>query len=593
MGFLKSCCSLAGELSSSAQNGKSFWGTFLAPTLPLWILNNGGRGDGHKDCPWGNKMAKTNNPYTDAPQTGVTRRYDFNISRSVIAPDGYEKRVLLVNDQFPGPLIEANWGDWIEVKVTNSISDDPPEGTAIHWHGFLQTGTPWMDGVPGVSQCPIPPGSSFTYRFRAELYGSSWYHSHYSAQYAGGLQGPIVVHGPRNVDYDVDLGPIMVGDWWHDDYYAVVKQVMTPGGVGQTFSDNNLINGKMNFDCSTVDAGDETSCTDDAGLSKFNFQAGKTHRLRFVNSGAEGTQRISIDEHNMTVITNDFVTIEPYDTQVLTLGVGQRVDVLVHANAESGSAFWLRANMTSCSNTNQPLALAAIYYDGADNNSMPTSTPWNVPDPGNCANDDLSITKPYYSMALPEPSFTQHMDIDTFTNASGNFLWKFGGVAAHVDYNDPPLLRAGHAHAQFDPVYNVVNYGTNSSVRIIINNPGPSPHPMHIHGMNMFVLAAGSGSYSPSTTVLNTHNPMRRDVQMVTANGFIVVQLDASRNPGAWPFHCHVTWHASAGFFSQMLFRPDLLQKPQFNIPHDVHQNCKDWSRFTKKVVPDQIDSGL
>lgn len=109
-------------------------------------------------------MARTNNPYTDAPQTGITRRYDFNISRGVIAPDGYEKRVLLVNDQFPGPLIEANWGDWIEVKVTNSISEEPAEGTTIHWHGFLQTGTPWMDGVPGVTQCPIPPGHSFTYR---------------------------------------------------------------------------------------------------------------------------------------------------------------------------------------------------------------------------------------------------------------------------------------------------------------------------------------------------------------------------------------------------------------------------------------------
>lgn len=205
-----------------------------------------------------------------------------------------------------------------------------------------------------------------------------------------------------------------------------MKEVVASGGTGRTFSDNNLINGKMNFDCSTVKEGDTATCTEDAGLSKFNFQAGKTHRLRFINSGAEGTQRISIDEHNMTIIANDFVTIEPYDTQVLTLGVGQRADVLVHAHAESGSTFWLRSNLTTCSNTNQPLALAAIYYDGADNNSMPTSTPWDVPDPGDCANDDLSFTKPYYSMPLPEPSFTQHMDIGTTTNSSGNFLWEFG-----------------------------------------------------------------------------------------------------------------------------------------------------------------------
>jgi FtsP/CotA-like multicopper oxidase with cupredoxin domain len=61
----------------------------------------------------------------------------------------------------------------IEVNVMNNLTD---EGTALHWHGILQTGTPWFDGVPSVSQCPIPPGGTLVYRFRADLYGTSWYH---------------------------------------------------------------------------------------------------------------------------------------------------------------------------------------------------------------------------------------------------------------------------------------------------------------------------------------------------------------------------------------------------------------------------------
>ena len=65
-------------------------------------------------------------------------------------------------------------------------------------------------GRPAVQQCPIAPDVSFTYKFRADLYGTSWYHSHYSAQYAGGLFGPMVIHGPKNVPYDVDLGPILL-----------------------------------------------------------------------------------------------------------------------------------------------------------------------------------------------------------------------------------------------------------------------------------------------------------------------------------------------------------------------------------------------
>ncbi|OTB07435.1 putative multicopper oxidase [Hypoxylon sp. CI-4A] len=592
MDFLNCPCDSVGVLSSCAQNGQSFWGTGVAPTLPQWVSSDGKLDDGFGDIPWGDRMAKLNNPYTDAPRTGVTRQYEFNISRGVIAPDGYEKRVLLVNDQYPGPLVEANWGDFIEIKVTNSIADEPREGTSMHWHGFLTTGAPWMDGVPGVSQCPIAPGSSFTYKIRAELYGTSWYHSHYSAQYAGGLHGPIVIHGPKNADYDVDLGPIMVNDWWHQDYYEIVKEVMAPGFAGQTFSDNNLINGKNSFDCSTVGPDDKTPCTNDAGLSRFNFQPGKTHRLRLINTGAEGTQRVSIDEHNMTVIANDFVPIEPYDTQVVTLGVGQRVDVIVHAHAKPGSAFWLRANLTSCSSAKQPLALAAIYYEGADDKNTPASIPWDVPDPGDCANDDLALTKPYYSMVLPPASFTQHMDISTMHNASNHLLWEFGGVTAKVDYNNPALLRMHEKGLPFESDLNLINYGHNTSIRIIVNNPTPSPHPMHSHGMNMYVLAAGPGNYSGNDYDLDIINPMRRDVQMVSGFGHIVVQIDTS-NPGIWPFHCHVAWHASAGFFSQLLFQPDKLMARPFEIPREVHQTCHEWSEFTKATVPDQIDSGL
>jgi len=65
-------------------------------------------------------------------------------------------------------------------------------GTSIHWHGIRQNQTMHMDGVNGVTQCPIAPGDQFTYSWNATQYGSSWYHSHYSVQYADGVQAPIV-----------------------------------------------------------------------------------------------------------------------------------------------------------------------------------------------------------------------------------------------------------------------------------------------------------------------------------------------------------------------------------------------------------------
>lgn len=148
---------------------------------------------------------------------------------------------------------------------------------------------------------------------------------------------------------------------------------MRPGLRAPPRSDNNLINGKMDFNCSNVPAG--VSCTPNAGISKFKFQPGKTHRLRLINAGAEGLQRFTIDNHNMTVIANDFVPVKPYQTNMVTLGIGQRTDVLVKATGKSTDAVWMRSDIsTTCSLPSQPHALASIYYSGANTNVKPNST---------------------------------------------------------------------------------------------------------------------------------------------------------------------------------------------------------------------------
>ena len=204
----------------------------------------------------------------------------------------------------------GNWGDTIQVTVNNNITN-PVEGTAIHWHGFLQHRSQWMDGVPGISQMPIAPGKSFTYSFRAELYGTTWYHAHYSASYADGVWGPIVIHGPKNQnqDYDIDLGPVTLNDYYHKPYFQMLEYVETPSPTPPSpTSDNNLINGKGEFNCSLVTDG--TPCHNNAGLAKFSFTTGKRHLIRLVNTGADGAQQFAIDGHTMTVVANDFVPVK-------------------------------------------------------------------------------------------------------------------------------------------------------------------------------------------------------------------------------------------------------------------------------------------
>lgn len=68
-------------------------------------------------------------------------------------------------------------GDWILWRVTNDLTD---EGTTLHPHGLLQTQTSWYDGVPAVAQCPITPNGGYQEMlFRADRYGTSWYHSQF------------------------------------------------------------------------------------------------------------------------------------------------------------------------------------------------------------------------------------------------------------------------------------------------------------------------------------------------------------------------------------------------------------------------------
>ncbi|GFR72293.1 L-ascorbate oxidase, partial [Elysia marginata] len=75
---------------------------------------------------------------------------------------GLTRPVLSVNRMVPGPALHVCQGDKIEVVVDNRM--ELGEGTTIHWHGIRQKGTPYMDGVSMITQCPITKWSKMKYR---------------------------------------------------------------------------------------------------------------------------------------------------------------------------------------------------------------------------------------------------------------------------------------------------------------------------------------------------------------------------------------------------------------------------------------------
>lgn len=153
-------------------------------------------------------------------------------------------------------------------------------------------------------------------------YGTTWYHSHYSSQYTGGLWGPLIIHGPSSAPFDVDLGPVTLTDYYHRGYFDILAEVMgTDLKKVRPAADTNLINGKMNFDCSNSTTG--ARCTNNAGVSKFQFTSGKKHKLRLINTGTAGIQKFSIDNHKLSVTANDMIQIQPYTTEIVTLAVSR------------------------------------------------------------------------------------------------------------------------------------------------------------------------------------------------------------------------------------------------------------------------------
>lgn len=250
---------------------------------------------------------------TVVPTTNVTREYWFDLEQVTVAPDGRSRKAIAINGSIPGPTIEANWGDEVVVHLTNHLSNDLQNGTSIHFHGIRQFWTNQNDGVVSITQCPTAPNNTITYKWRAMQYGTTWYHSHIGLQAWEGLFGGIVIHGPASANYDEDKGVIILNDW---DINTVDELFLSAQTEGPPTLDNALINGTNVF-------GSDGAVNQTGTRFNTSFTEGTSYRLRLVNAACDTHFKFSIDNHTMTVISNDLVPIKPYKTNILNLAMGE------------------------------------------------------------------------------------------------------------------------------------------------------------------------------------------------------------------------------------------------------------------------------
>ncbi|KAL4994515.1 multicopper oxidase-domain-containing protein [Aspergillus recurvatus] len=544
--------------------------------LSLTLLSSGQEQEGHcensptaRGC-WGQYNISTDY-HTVTPDTRVTREYWLIAQNTTLAPGGYERRVLVFNGTLPGPLIEANWGDELVIHVTNGLEHN---GTAIHWHGIWQRGTNQQDGVPGVTQCPIPPGQTYTYRFRATQYGTSWYHSHFSLQLADGLYGPLAIHGPASADYDVGLGPVFISDWYHKSAFILWEEPSRYGGFpvrANAVPPTGLFNGSNIF-------------SGGGRRSEVAVEKGKKYRLRLIESSVDGWMKFSIDRHKLTVVSADLVPIELYETDAVILTLGQRYDVVFEANQDIGN-YWMRAvYQTACNGLDIEDAdiRGILRYEGAEV-SDPTNSQWTSIR-NSCGDEPYDKLVPYKNLHV-----AWYYDLPELY-----FHWTLNTKALTIDWANPTIKLIYNNQSVFPTDYNIYEVPNKDQwTYCVIQDVGlvNAYHPFHLHGHDFFILAQGRGLYTPLVK-LHRDNPPRRDTATMAGTGFLVIAFE-SDNPGSWLMHCHIAWHASQNLALQLVERESEIKPLIEPVIDEFVSACDKWDEYSVKSVYHQDDSGI
>ncbi|TDZ34291.1 Iron transport multicopper oxidase FET3 [Colletotrichum spinosum] len=481
----------------------------------------------------------------------ATVTYDFSIGWVRANPDGaFERPVIGINGQWPIPRIEANIGDNIVINAYNNLGN---QSTSLHFHGLFMNGTSHMDGPAYVTQCPIPPGSNFTYNFTITQPGTYWYHSHTQSQYPDGLRGPLIIHDPNSPYrslYDEEI-VLTLSDWYHEQMQVLIPSFMSktnPTGA-EPVPNAALMNETQNLTVS--------------------IQPGKTYLFRVINIGAFAGQYLWFEGHNVSIVEVDGVYTQQAQAELVYLSAAQRCSFLLATKNDTSRNFPIVSSMDT------------TLFD-----TIPSGLNWNVtgwlvynesssrPDPAVVqefnAFDDMTLVPHDGLERFGEPDQTVELDVIMDNLGDGANYAFFNNIS----YKHPKVPSLYTALTAGDLAENPQVYGAythsfvlkkNQIVQIVVNNLDTGRHPFHLHGHHFQALYRGkesSGTFENAnvTSVDFPQVPMRRDTLVIWPEGNIVLRFRAD-NPGIWLFHCHIEWHVTSGLLATFVEAPKELQQ--------------------------------
>ncbi|CAA2991730.1 laccase-12-like [Olea europaea subsp. europaea] len=542
-----------------------------------------------------------------------THYHDFVIQATPVKRLCKTHSTITVNGMYPGPTLEVNNGDTLVINVVNRARYN----ATIHWHGVRQMRTGWADGPEFVTQCPIRPGGSYTYRFTIQgQEGTLWWHAH-SSWLRATVYGALIIRPKEGDSYPFPKPrretPLLLGEWWDANPIDVVRQA-TRTGAAPNVSDAYTINGQPGdlYNCSSKDT------------IIVPVDSGETNLLRIINSGLNQQLFFTVANHKLTVVGADASYVKPFTTTVLMLGPGQTTDVLITAD-QLPARYYIAARAYASAQGapfDNTTTTAILDYKSAPCPAKDVSVKPVMPNLP-AFNDTATATAFSKSFRSPRKAlvpteidenlfFTVGLGLNNCpigsspANCQGPNGTRFTASMNNVSFVLPSSFSLLQAHQQgipgvfttdfpgvppvkFDYTGNVsqslqqpvpgtkvykLKYG--ARVQLVIQGTSiftAENHPIHLHGYDFYIIAEGFGNFDPNkdTAKFNLVDPPLRNTASVPVGGWSVIRFVAD-NPGVWLMHCHldvhITWGLAMAFIVENgVGELETLELPPADLP--------------------------
>jgi FtsP/CotA-like multicopper oxidase with cupredoxin domain len=384
----------------------------------------------------------------------------------------------------------------------------------VHWHGLILPNN--MDGVPLVTQAPIPPGGEFHYKFKLVQSGTYWMHSHQDFQIQQLLSAPLIIEEPQQKNHEKEV-VLFLADFTYQSPESIFQNLKKP---------QEQMHHMHKMDMSKPDLNDVKY---DAFLTNYKtlknpeivtFKPGETIRLRVIAGSAMSNFFINTGKLQGEAIAVDGNDIEPFADNLFQLAVGQRIDIRVRIPKEEG--YYPILAQGEGTNMQTGLILAT-----------PNAKIQLPPERVNQNFGALNYQQEYKTHAIQKTSLPKpdQKVLITMQGDMSKYIWTLNNEKW--------------------PNINPVKIENNKNVEITFKNDTEMAHPMHFHG-HVFKVTEIDGK--------ELNNGPYRDTVLVLPKSTVKVQF-VSNNLGNWVLHCHMVYHMAGGMITLLNYENTALPK--------------------------------